>query len=176
MKELTELSEKLLYEPSATDRKLKAKFWSRHQGNPIISSELITLPEVSAVVNSARVKELWAKPGFREWFLNQDENRERIEYLFTLALDRAEKVLLDDSMQGSAHVNMIKVLGELANKFPSRYQQEKFTDDEINRMNDMQLRAWLERRGVQVDPVKPKQLGDAIDVQVTEEAATTEDN
>ena len=41
----------------------------------------------------------------------------------------------------------IKVVAELANKFPSK-QVEKFADDEINKMDEKQLRVYLEKKGL----------------------------
>lgn len=157
---ITDLADNVIYTPTATAKKLKAKFWARYTPGPNIGPDSITAVEVMDICKDTRAKGLWAQPGFRDWFLNRDENRERIEHLFGLALDAAESILTDESAHASAKVNMIKVIGELANKFPSRYQQERFTDDDINKMNEIQLKTWLEKRGIKMRPIKAIDAGD----------------
>jgi uncharacterized protein with HEPN domain len=105
------------------------------------------------VTGASSLKEWWGEAGFKEWFLNREEGREKLEYLFMRALDAAEDILNDPNAQASARVNMIKVIGELANKFPSKYQ-EKFSDEDINRMDEKQLRNYLEKRGVTIKEEK----------------------
>lgn len=167
--QLADAADSLLFSPTDAQVKLKVKFWSRYIPGPLSDLDNISMSEVSEVVKDSRIKKLWNQPGFKEWFLNRDENREKLEYLYTLSLKAAERILTDPEIQASAVVNTMKVVGELANKFPSRYQQEKFIDDEINKMSELQLRAWLERRGISAESSKPKQLEEALDVDYSEE-------
>lgn len=170
---LGELAEAVIYTPNPSAKKLKAKFWSRYNPGLMDRTDSLPMAEVLEVTKDPRVKSLWTQPGFKDWFLNKDENRERLEYLFTLALDAAEDILVNPEIQPGARVNMIKVLGELANKFPSRYQQEKFTDDEINKMSELQLKAWLEKRGaITVLKEVPKEIGEYVNVEPIEESSS----
>jgi len=159
---ITELSETVIFQPNPAQKKLKAKFHSRYTPGPMHDITQLSLSEALEITGDSRLNKLWAQPGFKEWFTNRDENRERLEYLFTLALDTAEDLLSNESTQPSAKVNMIKVLAELANKFPNKYAQEKFVDDEINRMSELQLKAWLERRGVDIAKTQPPKLLEVI--------------
>lgn len=160
---IVELSETVIFTPTPAQKKLKAKFWARYIPSPLSDPKQLTLSEAVQVTEDNKLSKLWAQPGFQSWFANRDENRERLEYLFTLALDTAEDLLLSETTQASAKVNMIKVLAELANKFPNKFQQEKFVDDEINRMSELQLKAWLERRGVSLAAAQQPKLIEVLD-------------
>lgn len=146
---LANLADSVIFTPNPRQRKVKAQFWSRFQSGPFVSPSALSLPAIQEVVNVPSLKEWWYIDGFKEWFINREEAREKLEYLYMKALDTAEDILDDPNAQASAKVNMIKVLGELANKFPSRWQ-ERFADDDINKMDEKQLIAFLERKGVTV--------------------------
>lgn len=180
---VTDIAEAVLFNPNTAHRRTKVKFWSRYMTGPMTDPSTVSLTEAMEVTQDPKLAKYWAISGFKEWFLNRDENRERLEYLYVLALDAAEEILTNPEAQASAKVNMIKVIGELSNKFPNRYQQEKFTDDEINKMSELQLKAWLEKRGVQLNGIKPAELPAATEEEIinvesveVEEGAVSEEN
>ncbi len=155
---LVDLASKAIYTPTPRQRQVKARFWVRYVPSPLATLDSLSAATVQRITGTAGIKEWWSEPGFREWFLNREEAREKLEYLFMKALDAAEDILDDPNAQASAKVNMIKVLGELANKFPSKWQ-EKYSDEDINRMDEKQLKHYLEQRGVSISEEK------VIDVQ-----------
>jgi hypothetical protein len=146
-KQLTQLADKVIFTPSKTQQKVKARFWTRFTPGPFANPNKIPLALAQEVTGSASLKKWWDEPGFLEWFVNREEARERLEYLFMLALGTAEDLLTDEKAQASAKVNMIKVLAELANKFPSK-TQEKYLDDDINKMDEAELKMYLEKKGI----------------------------
>jgi hypothetical protein len=164
-KGLTELTDKILFSPTARHKQLKARFWARYQPSPFLPSpDKMTALEISKICDSSTIRDSWYIDGFKEWFLNKEEARERLEYLFMKSLDTAEAILDDPAAQASAKVNLIKVLSELSNKFPSRYA-EKFADDDIGKMTEQQLKAYLERKGINVSvsevlEISPSPLSD----------------
>jgi hypothetical protein len=162
--DLPKLAESLIFQPGPLHRKWKARFWSKYVPNPLTDVSDCTFDEVNEIIRDSRVAKNWSNQAFREWLFNTDENRERLEYLFTMALDTAEEILMSESAQVSAKVNMIKVLAELANKFPSKNATERYVDDEINKMSELQLKAWLERRGIAPRSTKAIETLPSIDV------------
>jgi len=146
--DISKLADSVIFSPTALHRKWKIKFWAKYVPNPLTDVSDITIYDIDEIIRDSRISKFLGQPGFREWFLNTDENREKLEYLFQISLSVAEEILLDTESNASAKVNMIKVLAELANKFPSKTQQERFVDDEINKMSASQLEAYLARRGV----------------------------
>jgi len=143
--ELTDVMEDILFSPNPVQRKAKARFWSRYEPNPIGDGN-VSLEMVQRVTGDPSTKRWWGLPGFKEWFLNAEESRERLEYLFNVALDTAESILVDPDANDNAKVQMIKVIAQLAGKEPTR-REEKFLDAEIQKMSESQLRAYLEKKG-----------------------------
>lgn len=164
-KTLPALADEVIFSPTPRQRQIKAKFWSRFQPGPFANPDNLSMADVQAVARCSSLKEWWPKPGFKEWFMNREEAREKLEYLFMKALSTAEDLLDDPAAQASAKVNMIKVISELANKFPSKFEQ-KFSDEAINKMDEKQLKHYLERKGVSI---KEEQVIDVISSDTTED-------
>lgn len=115
--ELKNLTEAVSYVATPTEKRLKAEFWTLAANNPMLDPQSITLDVVRKVVGRTISPNQWSKPGFRDWFLNREEHRQKLEYLFGLALEAAEEILTNtDPKAQSARVNMIKVVGQLAGK------------------------------------------------------------
>jgi hypothetical protein len=91
----------------------------------------------------------WNKQsGFFQWLTDTGEQRTRIEYLFELALDAAEQLLrnTDPKAQG-ARLNAIKVVSELASKFPRQKDAAEDTK-QLEQMDRKQLEQFLQSQGV----------------------------
>lgn len=136
----------LLFTPSMAQRKVKAAFWIIHNENPIISKDKINMAYIIQQVDDGRIRNWWGVPGFQDWFLNKEEVRQRIEYLFDVAMDQAEVMLLDQSTQPSAKVNLIKLLSELADKMPAKSKEIKFLDASIEKMDAAQLDEYIKKQ------------------------------
>jgi hypothetical protein len=147
---LPALAEELVYRATPAERRLKARFWAALADNPLVDPKSVTLEQARSLTSSERLAKLWPLPGFRDWFLNSDEHRARLEYLFDLALDAAEQVLTnEDPKAQSARVNMVKVIGDLAGKFPRNSKSpEGGLAGAIGQMDRAQLEAYLTKQGV----------------------------
>lgn len=152
---LTELKEKmeLVFMPSPAMRATKAKFWKRcdYEEPRNVSVEMVV-----QITNSSSIRTWWSKEGFREWFLNKDEAAERLEYLYMLALDAAEDVLLNPNVPPSARIGLIKIVAQLAGKEPSKDQL--FLDEEIQKMEPARLRALITKLAPKFLPPVPKPI------------------
>ena len=114
---VADVVEDIIFQPTADQRKVKAALWAVVADNPIHSPDSITAEDIIKVTGDTRVRR-WMKesPLFREWLLNKDEFRQRLEYHAHLALDRLEKILSDDNAHASAQVQAAKLIIEAANK------------------------------------------------------------
>lgn len=140
---LSIIRDELVFNPSASQRKAKAKYYLRSDG--ILAKEVnATAQGVSKFIDEPAVIKWWSQPGFREWFFNANEAKERLEYLFMLALDTAEAVLLDDKANANAKVQMIKVLATLSGR--DKDSKEKLLDEQIQRMTAEQLREFIKTK------------------------------
>jgi hypothetical protein len=144
----------LIFIPTPSQRQVKARLVIKLAENPIIELGSLTLAEAQQLTGSSQLKDWWGRPGFKEWFLDQNEYRQRLEYLFSLALDAAEEILLstDIKVQG-ARVAMIKLLAELANKTPKE-AQTRYKDEAIAKMSQAELEAFLEKNGIAISGQK----------------------
>lgn len=144
-----------LFSPTKSQRALKARFWTIISGSISgINPHKMTTMEIAKTVRDNRVMNWWPTPGFKDWFMNNTEHVERLEYLFDLALTAAEEVLLNpDPKASNAKVNMVKIISELAKKMPTK-GSEKFQDEQISKMSKEQLESYLAQHGVSVTSSK----------------------
>lgn len=140
-----------LFQPSKAQRALKARFWTLVSNSLSIKNpRTMTTMEIAQTVRDNRIMNWWNVAGFQDWFLNNTEHIEKLEYLFDLALTAAEDVLLsDDPKSASAKVNMVKVIAELARKMPTRGESKDFADDKVARMSKEELQEYLKAHGFQ---------------------------
>ena len=132
--------------PSPEQRKIKAAFWASYSEHPMADKEVVTLAVAQQMVSDNRLKRWWAVPGFTDWFSNRDEFRQRLEYLANLGLDTIEEILLDPDANANARMNAAKLMLEAASKMPNKWNQEKFLDAHIQKMDARELEAWLTKR------------------------------
>lgn len=142
------LANDLTYLPNYEQRKVKSAFWTRFSENPICEPRDITVSVVSRFVNDSRMEGWWSTPGFKEWFRNQEEFRERVESMAHLALDTLMSILItEDPKMSTARVNAAKLLLEVGRKLPSRTAPtEKYVDARIAEMDKKQLDAYIEKQ------------------------------
>lgn len=143
LKNALETIEEVSYKPLPKDKELKAKYWIKAQDDPLFVSDLSrTKYNIERVLGNKLSN--WDEPGFQDWFFNKDEHRQRIEFLFGLALDAAQDILLntDPKVQG-ARVQVIKAMADLAGKVPKSQVQVNNVHASINGMSQEQLEGFL---------------------------------
>jgi hypothetical protein len=148
------VASELTYIPSPEQRKTKAAFWAKYNDNPIVEPQDITLPIILQFVSDERVTKWWPQSGFKEWFRNKDEFRQRIEYLVHQALDSIEYVLSDPKAQASAKVNAAKLLMEVARKMPPKNVAEQYLDEKIASMSRKELEEYVRSKTPKLIPTK----------------------
>lgn len=155
-----------VFSASASQRRCKASFWARYLSSPTTPSPGdVSLAFAQEITGSAGLKKWWSEPGFRNWFLNRDEAREQMEYLFDRSLEVAEDLLNSDTAKPGEKVALIKFLAELAGKMPKQSNiTEKFADDDISKMDENQLKAYLTKKGVLLGKSEQKQLNPVMEV------------
>lgn len=148
----------LTFHPTDEHRRAKARFWTKMQSAPFGSRpETMGPDECSRVVGIPALRNWWQKAGFKDWFLNNTEHTEKLEYLYDLALNAVEDILRNtDPKAQNARINAIKAVSELARKMPSR-QQTVVLDRDISKMSEEQLREYIAKQSSHVD-VEPLQI------------------
>lgn len=139
------LASDLTYSPNHEQRKAKESFWVRWNENPLCEAQDITLSVVHGVLGDGRLDRWWSQPGFKEWFRNQEEFRERAASLAHLALDTLQSILINENAQPSARVNAAKIAFEIARKMPQKQQDAKFLDEALQKMDRKQLEQYVSK-------------------------------
>jgi hypothetical protein len=147
---LPAIAEQFVFKPSGLMRAMKAKFMVRTQDNPLVDVANLTQRELIAIVGHKTLIETnWSKPGFKDWLFNREESKEKLEELFDLALDSIRTVLLSEDVKtASAKVNILKILGELLDKFPKAGQTTK---DPMANLSKEELERFLEKSGIRIE-------------------------
>lgn len=141
----------LLFVPSSSQTKIKARFWTRYQPSPLIPIESLNMAKVIEITNSAQIKTWWSMPGFVSWFMNREEEKEEINYLFKKSLRTIDRILSEDNPKlANAQINAIKMLAEMTGHLNKNNMKDKFADEEINKMSENQLLSFLEKKGVRI--------------------------
>jgi len=143
--QVTKLADKVIFEPTSSQAKVKARFWTRFRPGPLTAGRL-TMDKVLEVTNSAGIRKWWHEPGFVEWFMNKEEERERLKYLFNKGLDMVERIIDDPDANANAKANLFKMLAEM-NGHLGKKPVEKFADEEVAKMSEDQLAAFIEKKG-----------------------------
>jgi hypothetical protein len=139
-----------IYKPNRRDRELKAAFWNAMANDPFArADDFKDRATTERYLGKALAN--WNSDGFCEWFFNKDEHKHKIEYLFGIALDAAEEILLnnDPKVQG-ARVQLIRALSELAGKVPHKQAQVLIQNNTaisgaIDNMSREQLEQYVAR-------------------------------
>lgn len=154
---LSQAVAELTFCPAPEHRRIKSAFWALQNEGQFEPGTEIPLSLALRLTGDGRLSRWWPQPGFRDWFCNKDEFRQRLEYLSHLALDAAEEILLDRKANPGARVNMAKLVIEAANKMPQKYAREVFADEKINQMDKRQLQDYISRNSKLIG-IAPKAL------------------
>lgn len=163
------LASDLTYVPNFEQRKTKEAFWLRFNENPTCEAEDIACSLVMRLTGDGRLERWWSQSGFKEWFRNQEEFRERAASLAHMALDTIQSILMDLDAQPSARVTAAKLALEIARKMPTQTAQPKYLDDGINKMDKAQLEQYLARNVHLLPPSRTTSSGQQNDPNLTVE-------
>lgn len=139
------IANELTYLPSAEQRRIKSAFWAKFLDNPLCEPSDISLSIVAQFVGDSRIQRWWSVAGFREWFCNRDEFRQRIENLAYKCLERMESLLDDPNTNANAVVNTMKLIMEMGKKMPSKSSKELYLDEKVAEMSKAELESYIQK-------------------------------
>lgn len=148
-KDVPALAEKAIFSPSVSMKKVKARFWLRYQPGPFTSPSSINAAEIARLTGSTGIKDWWGKPGFKDWFLNKDEQKEKLHYLFDKSLASLEQILDNPDANPGAKINAIKMLAEMTGHLGKKPEQ-KFADESIEQMSESQLLEFIKKNSIKL--------------------------
>lgn len=148
-KDLEQAMDDISFCPSVEQRQTKAAFWAKMGDDPLAHNrDSITAAQARGVTGVAKVTRWWAVPGFREWFVNGEEWKQKLLYVIDVGLDALIDIMADDNPKtAGARVKAFEVACRLAGREPAKTKEVRFIDKAINDMSPQQLQAFLDARG-----------------------------
>jgi hypothetical protein len=151
--------EDLVFAPTDEMREVKAAFWAKIEDKPHVNVDELTLVAVQYEVPDSRLREWWHLDGFKEWFANKDEVRQRMEYLISLGLDAVQDLMQSrDSKVAGAQVKALEMLCRLTNREPARVKEIKFIDKEVQDMTQGELEEFIAKNAKLLDKSKDEKV------------------
>jgi hypothetical protein len=136
----------ITFAPTGPQRKAKSAFWARVTTSGLLCPAPLTSTFVAQVTGSRQMARWFTTPGFLEWFSNQQEYSERMEFTKLRALDRLDEILEANEGKVSEMVSAIKLAFEVTGAVNKK--QAEFLDKHISQMGEKELEAFLARRKV----------------------------
>jgi hypothetical protein len=132
----------VVFYPNDAQRKCKSDFWAVYgaDGMPVENPTMATALDIT---NETRLPNWWSQPGFKEWFLNKEEYRQRMDYLMHLGFDALERVLRT-SQSDTAIVSAMKLLIAANDKMP-RQNNVRYADEWVAGLTDQQLEDYINK-------------------------------
>ena len=140
-----------IFVPTIEMRKLKQKFFYSWNQGP--SKGAPTIAQVIETTKSRSIETWSRKPGFKEWFFNDQEAGQKLEYLFDIGLDALEALIISGE-RASDRLKAIELVAKLSQKIGKPEAQVKYLDEDIQGMNERQLDEYLRKVGVLGDGEK----------------------
>ncbi len=167
-----------IFNPSDAMVRARAVLWDELRDGPKQANEL-SIPQLVSLTRETRVTGWMRKEGFREWFTNTRENEILIETAYTTLLTGLKKRI--PTMADKDAINYLKLIAELANKMPKKWENTRVLDADVGRMSDDQRVALmvdtLRRMGATVvlptaklTPGEEKPVDSDLDPMYTEKA------
>lgn len=146
-----------MFKPSRSQAKAKATLHNRAEKNPLIGS--LDALSVRKLEKLSGVKDLsvWVdSPGFMEWFLNPESNKELLESGVELAISRALDILdtpLGD-VKASDHLAAMKLILDYAGYTPKKQAVVEYKDKDIANMDEDNLDQIIKKGLAAQDKIK----------------------
>lgn len=133
-----------------TDSQLQAKcrFWARTVGAPAD----LTVDQIATYAGTSSVRKWWSTPGFQDWFLNRDDARERILFLYIKILDQAQSLIANGDINANALLNLVKSIQLIEERLYPKVEDGENLED-FEKMSESELVALIEAKGIRVHQV-----------------------
>ena len=136
-------ADEIVYLPTHNEKSCKAEFWVKWNDGPTRSTDKISVTAVAQVLGRQTVNKSWSKPGFKEWFLNKDEFRIKVEQLSMMAVGELQSLMADE--KSDVRLKAATKVLELANKFTPKKQEVIVADAAIQKMDIPELKEFIRR-------------------------------
>ena len=146
-----------MFKPSRSQAKAKATLHNRAEKNPLIGSlESLSIRKLEKLSGIKDLSPWVDSPGFMEWFLNPESNKELLESGVELAISRALDILdtpLGD-VKASDHLAAMKLILDYAGYTPKKQAVVEYKDKDIANMDEDNLDQIIKKGLAAQDKIK----------------------
>lgn len=125
-----------LFRASGDQYLCRARLWMElRDGGPSVDIRRFTNQQIVSICRDGRVAR-WLEDtkGFREWLTSHRDTEERVEATYSQFVEGLE--FRRSGMSDKDYLNALKLLGELASKFPQKHENVKVLDADVSKMDD----------------------------------------
>jgi hypothetical protein len=137
-------SEHAKFVPNERMRFTKAKFWAKIKENPSLKAEGLDIASICEISNSLQIRQWLQKPAFNAWFWDKDVVRHKIQANAEYALETLADVMgMEGEKVAGARVKAAEITLRLAGWEPAKIKVTEFMDEDISKMDEVQVREFL---------------------------------
>ena len=146
VQKMTEHLEDIVFIPGAEHRRAKVKFWKRVQDNPLVDTSNLDASIAAKFGGDQRIHSWWNQPGFQEWFSNQQEYLEKLQYAQMLSIDTIIEVLESGHASDTSKLVASKMVNDMTLKMAELSgASSRGAGSAIDKMNLDQLRDFISK-------------------------------
>lgn len=131
------------FTPTNDQKKAKSQFWTSFSSGAVVPPDSPNLSIAAQYAGNSHIRQWWELPGFVEWFWNQNEFDERLDYLAQIALDQLEIMVSSARTSDSSRIAAIKMILEASKKVG---KTETYADEKVSKMDQGQLEQFIQSR------------------------------
>lgn len=125
------------YDPSPNRAKAKERFYRRlKEKSHIIDKDVVFEDRglLEELAGTTRIHDWLKDARFARWWWDEFDIIDELMALRNTATSRLKRLLADDEVGAGDMLKAIRLLFEVTDQFPSRKQEVKFIDEELNKM------------------------------------------
>ena len=135
-----------------TDAQLRAKcrFWTQYADRA--EDELpTTIQGVAEGAGTSTIRKWWYQSGFKDWFMNQEDSKEQIQYAYEKLLRSVQTSLMLEEPKAGQLLNLTKTVRLIEERlYPAHLSSGDDAEADVSKMSESELVAYLEERGISV--------------------------
>ena len=119
--------------------KAKERFYRRLQESEhIVDKEMVfKSPELlEQLAGTSRIHRWLEDPAFAQWWWDEHSVSDELMALRHRAVARLAKIVGDDEVSPADMLKAVRMIFEVTDQFPSKKQEVRFLDEDINKMSD----------------------------------------
>lgn len=150
-----------MFKPTKDQARAKAQFFNKYEKNQLLGPvDTLSIQVMEKLAGEKDLNRWMQEPGFRNWFLNNEYNKELLESAVELSIKEALNILEmpSDGEKGSPKpsdkLSAMKIILEYAGYAPKKQATVEYQDKEIAAMDEENLDRMINKALAQQKRIK----------------------